>query len=113
MLLVLSGCRTPADDGAVPARIANPTAASRAALQQAVNDALGIEVTLADDALTGSSLLIIERSPPRSLQAPPATGRNMEPPIQFQLVMHGSACVLIDSRDGGRRLLEDTTCVAE
>ena len=102
-----------ATDNDVPARISNPSAASRAALQHAVNDALNTEVLLAADALTSSSILVIERNPPKSMQSQPATGRNMDPPIRFQLVLNDSACILIDTRDTTRHLLENTTCVAE
>jgi hypothetical protein len=112
-LIVLAGCQTIASADDVPARITNPTDASRAALQQAVNEALHTEVLLADDALTNSSILIIERSPPKSMQGRPATGRNMDPPIQFKLVVNDSDCILIDTRDQSRHLLQNTTCVAE
>jgi hypothetical protein len=112
-LIALAGCQTTANNNDVPARISNPSAESRAALQKAVNDALHTEVLLADDALTRSSILIIERSPPRTMQDLPATGRNMDPPVQFRLVTSDSACILIDTRDGSRHLLENTTCVAE
>lgn len=112
-LMMLAGCRTTAVDGDVPARITEPTTASRTALQNAVNDALHTDVLLADDALTNSSLLIIERTPPKTMQSPPAMGRIMEPPFRFQLVMHGSDCILVDARDGSRRKLENTRCVAE
>jgi hypothetical protein len=37
----------------------------------------------------------------------------MDPPIQFRLVANNSACILIDTRDDSRHLLENTTCVAE
>lgn len=112
-LIVLAGCQTIASANDVPARITNPNDASRAALQQAVNDALHTEVSISDDALTGSSILIIERSPPRAMQGLPATGRNMDPPIQFKLVVNDSDCILIDTRDETRHLLENTTCIAE
>ena len=112
-LLVLAGCQTMATGNDVPARITNPTAASRAALQNAVNDALHTEVLLADDALTSSSILTIERNPPRTLQGQLATGRNMDPPIRFDLVLNDSQCVLIDRRDDSRHTLKNTTCVAE
>ncbi len=97
----------------VAARITNPSDASRATLQYAVNDALHTEVLLAADALTGSSILVIERSPPRTMQSQPATGRNMDPPIRLQLVINDADCILIDTRDAKRYLLENTTCVAE
>ena len=112
-LLVLAGCQTMATGNDVPARITNPTAASRAALQNAVNDALHTEVLLAADALTSSSILTIERSPPKTMQGQLATGRNMDPPIRFQLVVNDSQCVLIDMRDDSRHTLKNTTCVAE
>ncbi len=112
-LLVLAGCQTMATGNDVPARITNPTAASQAALQNAVNNALHTEVLLAADALTSSSILTIERNPPKTLQGQLATGRNMDPPIRFDLVLNDSQCVLIDMRDDSRHTLENTTCVAE
>ncbi len=112
-MTVLAGCQTMATGNDVPALVTNPTAASQAALQSAVNDALHTEVLLAADALTTSSILVIERNPPRSMQSQPATGRIMEPPIRFHLVLNNSECILVDQRDKSRRLLENTTCIAE
>ncbi|MGB8331618.1 MAG: hypothetical protein WCE62_15935 [Polyangiales bacterium] len=109
----VAGCRTVATEHDQAARIIDPNDASRAALQRAVNDALNANVTIADDALTESSLLIIERSHPRSMQGSPAQGRNMEVPIQFRLVINRGDCVLIDQRDRSRRILADTRCEAE
>ena len=97
----------------VPALISDPTDASRQSLQSAVNDALNTEVLLADDALTTTSTLSVERSPPRDVQGQLATGRNMEPSIRFQLVMNDSDCILIDTRDASRYPLKNTTCVKE
>jgi len=96
-----------------PARIIEADEASRAALQNAINTALHAEVMLADDALTDTSVLVIERNPPRSLQGHPAQGRIMEAPIQFRLMRHGEDCVLIDQRDRSRYRLENTLCEAE
>ncbi len=112
-LIALAGCQTMVAGNDAPARITSPTDASRAALQNAVNDALHTNVMLADDALTGSSNLSIERRPPRTLQGQTATGRNMDPPIRFQLVMNDSVCILIDTRDESRHPLDNTTCIAE
>ena len=119
LLLVLAfaiqvaGCRTMPTEHDRAARIIDPDNASRSALQCAVNDALHTNVTLADDALTKSSVLIIERSPPRSMQGLPAQGRNTELPIQFRLVINGEDCVLIDQRDRSRRKLDNTRCQGE
>ena len=109
----VGGCRTVATGQDRAARITNADDASRAALQRAVNDALNTHVTLADDALTESSVLIIERNPPRNMQNLPTQGRNMEAPMQFRLVIHREDCVLIDQRDRSRYELENTSCEAE
>ena len=112
-LAILAGCQTMATGTDVAARITHPSVASRAALQNAVNDALHTEVLLAASALTASSILVIERNPPRSMQNQAATGRNMDPPMRFHLVLNNSECILVDQRDESRHLLEDTTCAAE
>ncbi len=112
-LAILAGCQTMATGTDVPARITSPSAASQAALQNAVNDALHTEVLLAASALTTSSILVIERNPPRSMQNQGATGRNMDAPMRFHLVLNNSECILVDQRDESRHLLEDTTCAAE
>lgn len=106
-------CQTVASSYDRPALITAPTDASRAALQQTVNTALHTEVLLADDALTSTSLLIIERAAPRSIEGSHSTGRNMEMPIQFRLVIDGDDCVLIDQRNESRYVLRDTTCIVE
>jgi len=93
--------------------ITDPDAASRAALQQAVNAVLHTDVTLADDALTDKSILIIERKMPQSIEGSPAQGRTMEMPIQFRLVTDGTNCILVDQRDASRHVLADTRCVTE
>lgn len=111
--LTVGSCQTMGNGDDVPAILSNPTAESRSALQGAVNNALNTEVTIEDEALTSSSMLIIERRPPRSIQNLPATGRNMDPAIQFRLVLNGEDCVLVDTRNDSRHVLENTTCVAE
>ena len=109
----LSGCQTVNTDNDRPARIVDPDADSRAALQAAVNEALGTEVMLADMALTDRSRLTIERLPAGTIDTPVPQGRIMEKPIQFRLVINGSDCILIDQRDSARYVLENTSCAAE
>ena len=106
-----AGCQTVAMGDDKPARISNPNDDSRAALQQTVNEVLNTNVTLADDALTDSSLLIVERVMPKSMEGSPAQGRTMEMPIQFRLVINGNDCILIDQRDESRHVLRDTSCI--
>jgi len=108
----LAGCQTLVATDDLPAWITNPDGASRAVLQAAVNEALNTDVVLADDALTDSSILTIERNIPGTLEGQPAQGRNMDMPIQFRLVVSGGDCVLIDQRDESRRILESTSCKA-
>jgi hypothetical protein len=110
--LGLSACKNVSPDADQAALVVNPTAASRAALQQAVNTELLTEVLLTEDALTRTSLLIVERKQPQSIEGSPAQGRNMDLPIQFQLIKSGDDCVLIDQRDQSRSVLADTECVA-
>ncbi len=106
-------CQTVATNNDTPALITEPTDASRAALQQAVSNALNTEVMLADNALTDTSLLTIERAIPRGIDGSPAQGRTMDMPFQFRLVISGDECILIDQRDDSRQTLSDTSCIAE
>ena len=113
-ILLVSGCQTMNAAADVPALLSEPDEASRAALRDTISAIFGgQDVPLADDALTKSSLLLIERNPRGSLDAPPATGRVLEEPIRFRLVNSGGECVLVDLRDESRHLLPDTTCVPE
>jgi len=97
-----------------PARIVNPTGESRAELRRVVSDMLfGADVALADDALTTSSVLIVERSRVRSLASPPLSGRDLGQPERFQLVKSGERCLLIHGKDQARYELLETECVAE
>ena len=111
--IAVVACKHVVDDASQPAIIVDPTDASRAALQQAVNEAMRTDVLLAEDALTDSSILIIEHQVPESITGSPAQGRNMEMPVQFRLFTNGTVCVLEDQRDKTRYLLDDTQCVAE
>ena len=113
-ILLVSGCQTMNAAADVPALLSEPDEASRAALRDTISAIFGgQDVPLADDALTKSSLLLIERNPRGSLDAPPATGRVLEEPIRFRLVKSGGECVLVDLRNESRHLLPDTTCVPE
>jgi hypothetical protein len=112
--LVVAACKMNSVHEERPARIVNPSAESRAELRRVVGDMLfGADVTLADDALTDSSVLIVERSRPRSLDNPPLSGRDLGQPERFQLVTTGKRCVLIRESDRARHELVETECVAE
>jgi hypothetical protein len=92
--------------------IGAPTAQSRAELARAITAAFnGQPVALADDALTRDSTLTIERRTPPGPQGRAATGRTLEAPQQFKLVLRGTRCVLVRVTDGREWLLAETGCV--
>lgn len=101
----------------MPALISNPTPQSRAELRRVLSVALaGAPVTIADDALTRTSVLIIERAVPRDAQGRPLrslTGRTLERPVRFRLLKSGNRCLLVREGDGRRWELTEATCVAE
>jgi len=113
LILTVLGCQTVGADRDQPARITNVSEASRAALQKTINEILNVEVMLADDALTGSSVLTIELTPPKTMLNPVPEGRILTMPLQFRLVINQSECILIDQRDQSRHTLNDTSCAAE
>jgi hypothetical protein len=95
----------------VPAQIVSPTAESRAALRRAVSEALrGAPVTLADDALTRTSSLVIEPAWPRDAGGRLLGGREYGLPERFRLVLSGGRCVLVHEGNGERLTLEATSC---
>jgi hypothetical protein len=98
----------------VPAVISDPTPEGRAELRRVIRGALhGATVTIADDALTETSLLTIERRPPRDLEGEASTGRELGRPLQFLLVLRGSQCFLLRQPDGERFELSSATCQPE
>jgi len=99
-----AGPRPDSLEGAVPAVIVDPTPQSRAALLQAVTDALGQEPLLADDALTRERTLLIERSH--------LDGRERGAPERFVLMNVRDRCVLVYERTGQRSRLVETRCIA-
>ena len=112
--LLAPACNTLSAAGDVPAVISEPSSQSRAELFQVVSSALnGVPIILADDALTHSSLLTIERNPPRDLQGRPLTGRKLGRPEQFRLVINGSDCIVVHETDGKRYELSETSCRPE
>ncbi len=109
--VALAACRTvrrPPDEAAV---IVAPTADGRATLQRTVSGALkGAPVTLADDALTRSSTLVIEPKWPRDATGQRLGGREQGLPERFHLVRSGGRCVLVHDGDGRRLELAGISC---
>lgn len=112
--LAFAGCNMNAVHDERPARIVEPTQESRTELRRAVSDLLhGADVMLADDALTESSVLVVERNRIRSLDNRPLSGRDLGRPERFQLVTTGDRCVLIHENDDERYELSETDCLPE
>lgn len=85
--VVLAACVTTARPE-TPALLANPDPATHAQLVKVVSDALGVAtVTIADDALTHESMLVIERRPARDAAGQRLSGRDTQPPEQFRLLV--------------------------
>ena len=111
-VILLAGCATSSSRD-VPAVIVNPTPQSRAELSLAVQRALHSgPVLLADDALTQSSLLPIDRIPRRDSHGRLLNGLEIgRKPEVFRLVQSGCRCVLIhDDVDQLRQPLTATRC---
>lgn len=112
-LLIVSGCASMAQPD-TPAMIIEPTAESRAELRKAITDALGrTDVTLADDALTQSSFLLIERTPARDAAGQRLSGRDFDKPETFRLMTDGERCALVHERTSQRFVLKRTRCRSE
>lgn len=109
-----AGCQTLDAGSDVPAVITEPDDASRAALRNTLAEIYDDRrITIADDALTTTSLLILEIGPPRTGAATDVGDRQTERPLRIRLVRNGDDCVLIDLRDDSRHALADTNCVPE
>ncbi|MGL6160722.1 hypothetical protein [Microbulbifer sp.] len=111
--LLLTACSSqPAQGNPVPALRVDVSRESNVELERVVSEALhGAPVTLAEDAFTGESTLIIERNPPQNLQQRPLQGRDMDRPKKFRLLLSGERCWLERESDGERWELVQTKCV--
>jgi hypothetical protein len=109
----LPACAVLADAPGTPAVIADPSAGSRRELADVIHEAVGgVPVTLADDALTGSSLLTLEHALRRDPEGRTLNGREVARPETFQLFKRGSHCVLVQSKTGREWTLQHAQCVA-
>jgi hypothetical protein len=109
--LLLSACALSQAQPDVPAVIVDPSAASHAELLAAVTKALGVSsITIADDALTADSTLIIERSRILDSNGRQLSGRDYGKPEIFSLVKNGNHCVLVRTSDASRQVLAKTSC---
>ncbi|WP_345548848.1 hypothetical protein [Microbulbifer aestuariivivens] len=73
----------------------------------------GVPVTLSREALTNSSILVVERAEPRNLQQRPLAGRSLEAPLRFQLLEGAGGCWLRLLPQGPVQRLNEARCVRE
>lgn len=113
-LLALSACKNGTMQQEVPALVSEPGPESRAELQGLVSAALtGVDVLLADDVLSESSVLIVERQTRRDPQGNRLPGRDLSKPERFQLLLSGDRCILHQQSSGKRWELQETRCIPE
>ena len=112
--LMLAACSAPVVQAEGPALVTNPGPESLGEIEQAVSAAMGgAGVTLAEDVLTDSSVLVIERGLQRGFGRTPELGRDLGRPYRFQLVKDGSECLLVDQQSGRRWPLPAVECREE
>lgn len=109
-LVMLSACASVAgQDG--PAVLTEATTQTHDELVKVVSAALNVPtVTIAADALTSDSELIIERAPARDAGGRRLQGRELSQPEHFQLVSAGSRCVLVHARTKAEYEISTATC---
>jgi hypothetical protein len=96
-----------------PALLKDPDAATRAELRRVVSAALGgVDVTLSDQALTDTSLLVIERRRHVDPAGRRIMGRDMGTSDRFMLFMEGDQCLLEHMASGKRWPLTGAECVS-
>lgn len=114
LTLLTAACTAPNVQQDVPALLINPEPATLQEIERAVANATGgTKVTLAADALTKNSVLVIERGMQRGIDRPPELGRDTGRPYHFQLVIDDSECMLLDRQTGQRWPLTDVECIEE
>jgi hypothetical protein len=94
-----------------PALLIDPDTASHAELVRVIGGALHApSMTIADDAFTRDSMLVIDRRPARDAAGQRLSGRDFGKPEQFQLVTDGQSCALLHLRTGQRHPLAQVRC---
>jgi hypothetical protein len=109
-LVTLSACASVAgQDG--PAVLTEATTQTHQELVQVVSAAMNAPtLTIAADALTTDSELIIERAPARDAGGRRLQGRELSQPEHFQLITTGGRCVLLHVRTKAEYELSSAKC---
>ncbi len=103
----LAACKTIPPTKGAPAVLQQASDATTAELTEIISTALhGVRVTLAPDALTTDSTIIIEK------QNFAAIGRRMDRPDHFTLSLSNNKCVLTHEQTGKHYALKHAKCKA-
>ena len=115
--LATAACQAAPPDSAtedVPAVVAESNPASLIELREVVAKALPHRpVLLADDVLTKSSLLVVERRRHPRIEGSLEAGVAEENPERFRLVLRDGECELVHVNTDTRHRLKETRCRAE
>ena len=112
-LILLHACKGYIQASDLPAILEVTNLDVHAELVSVVSNALdGVSVILGSDVLMKSNNLIVERRKQQNLQGRLTTGRLIESPEQFILVINGSDCVLIRLITDARYVLKEARCRA-
>ncbi|MBC3931192.1 hypothetical protein [Undibacterium curvum] len=110
-LLSLSACQLTGAAGLQPAVLTQPEGASAQELRRVIAELSGFSsVMLAEDDLTRSSELVIERRHQYRPNGDLIQGRDLEPPQRFRLLQGGAQCWLLHLNSGQQRLLQGLSC---
>ena len=107
---MLAACASMAGEE-TSAVLTQPSSQTHAEIVRIVSTALNVPtVTIAADALTRDSLLVIERTPARDAGGRRLQGRELTKPEQFQLLHAKNKCVLLHVQSGVRYELTGNVC---
>ena len=107
---MLAACASMAGEE-TSAVLTQPSAQTHAEIVKIVSTALNVPtVTVADDALTRDSLLVIERTPAHDAGGRRLQGRELSKPEQFRLLRSKNKCVLLHVRTDVRYELTGNVC---
>jgi hypothetical protein len=96
---------------ATPAVLTNPSAEVRLEISQAIIAMTDFSsVTLADQDLTQSSELVVERKHQKTANGDLIQGRDVELPHRFQLVLQSGQCWLLHQATDQRLRLKKAQC---
>ena len=114
VLTVLSGCQTNMYASDRYAVLVDVTPAVHATIESAISAALpGMQITVAPDALSQTSLLTLERPVRQRLDGEAGLDRRLDTPERFRLVVNDGRCVLIHEAKSTRYPLDGARCTPE